>query len=319
MIELWVSTTITFNPAAPASRWINIVGRVRPHEGSSSSRLTATFPDGHREDVALGPTATRLVSPGEFNIEVDPREVPETGGVVTLTHSTVPAHQRLVRLIPDETAHASSIEPVVVDGLWRREGHEFRTGLIGYDRLLAWGHTGLTHYRARAAITIHRFATDHPEYPDIGPGAGFVLRWNGHDAVDAEKPRLEWRPVGAICWYRFGRDAADEVRDFRLQILGGRRKADTRSEPIAEDTSGRQLTAGVPYIFEAEVDGRAHTPAWYRFRVYSPESATSDDTRDAWDLEGSGLAGERSAGSLLVVAHHADISVGEVSITELRE
>lgn len=241
--------------------------------------------------------------------------------------------------------------PEVVDGQWHKTQAGYRNGDIGFDRLLAFGDTAMENYRVTTTITIHRFNTDHPAYPDIGPGAGLLLRWQGHSAENTERPRRQWRPVGAICWYRYGRDQADTVRDYRLQILGGRLGHGIVSEPIAEDTSGRSLSLGKPYVFEAEVDGRRTNPAQYRFRVRPPQlihvtDATGaagatrlptagnagpvfvqDLTRDCswdstlwdptWDLIGRGLPGEQPTGSVLVVAHHAEITVRDVCITPL--
>lgn len=188
---------------------------------------------------------------------------------------------------------------------------------IGYDRLLAVGHRQLRYMCAEATITIHRFDTEHPDYPNMGPGVGLLLRWNGHtcETSNKERPRLQWRPIGGLCWYRFGRDLADTVRDYRLQILGGRLGHGTRSEPIAEDTSGAKLDLGVPYRFVAEVTGADDgAPGWYRFAVFDPRAGN----RCVSSIEGRGLEGEQPQGSVLVVAHHAEITVEAIRVHELR-
>jgi hypothetical protein len=343
-IELWTPAHMIVDPAQHPSRWVNIVGTVSGTAPGERVELAASLPDGRTEAVPAGPDDTRLAGRGDFNLEVDPALVADgTCEIKLQARVTAPGRkafvaERSVCLEPATSGSPATLPgPVVVDGCWEPSGGGLRNQRMAYDRLLAYGHTGLRHYRAGATITIHRFNTEHPDYPDIGPGVGLLLRWNGHTAEAAERPRLQWRPVGALCWYRFGRDKADTVRDYRLQILGGRLGHGTVSEPIAEDTSGRKLELGRPYRFVAEVDGRDETPARYRFAVFDADAAAPGagvnggvhDTRDRgspgpallepdqWDLTGRGLVGEREAGSLLVVAHHAEITVQDVDITEL--
>ncbi len=200
-----------------------------------------------------------------------------------------------------------------VDGQWLRDSGGISLVRMGYDRLLAFGDLSLRDYRLRAEITPRGFAVDAPGYPDsMGPGVGFLLRWTGHHP-DGLSPFREWRPIGALGWYRYGRDRVDTVRDFRLQLLGGRMKADTFSEAIAEDSSGRKLEMGIRYIFLLEVDGRTEYPARYGLKVWE----AGKPEPEGWDLAGAGLPGEARSGSALLVLHYADAILHYASIEPL--
>jgi hypothetical protein len=210
---------------------------------------------------------------------------------------------------------ALSCGALPVDGEWLRDSGGISPTRMGYDRLLAFGDLSLRDYRLRAEITMRGFAEDSPGYPEaMGPGLGFLLRWTGHHP-DGLSPFREWRPIGALGWYRYGRDKVDTVRDFRLQLLGGRMKADTLSEAIAEDRSGRKLQMGIRYAFLLEVDGRKEYPARYGLKVWE----AGKPEPEGWDLAGAGLPGEAQSGSALFVLHYADAILHSVSLEPLRD
>lgn len=208
---------------------------------------------------------------------------------------------------------AAVLDALPVDGEWIRNPEGIAPARMGYDRLLAFGDLSLREYRLRAEITLRGFAVDAPGYPQsMGPGVGFLLGWSGHHP-DGLSPFREWRPIGALGWYRYGRDKVDTVRDFRLQLLGGRMKPDTQSEAIAEDCSGMKLETGVRYIFLLEADGRHTTPAEYRLKVW--RAGQSEPA--GWNISGSGLPGEAESGSALFVLHHADAILHSLMLESL--
>jgi len=202
-----------------------------------------------------------------------------------------------------------------VDGLWRRQVDGVSPLQPGYDRIIALGDMSLTDYTVTAEITIHGFTIEAPGYPtEMGPGVGILVRWTGH-YPDGCSPSREWRPIGALGWYRYGRDEADTVRDYRLQLLGGRIKEDTRSEPIAEDVSGKKLPFGIPQTFKIDIKSSGTGPALYRFKVWQ----TGTEEPSGWDLEGFGLNGEAQNGAVLIVLHYAEATIHNVSIIRRSE
>jgi len=203
-----------------------------------------------------------------------------------------------------------TVGALTLDGCWTNGPGGIKPAVPGYDRLIAFGDTGIRDCTVRAEMTIHGFAYDAPGYPEaMGPGAGFLLRWTGHHP-DSRSPSTEWRPIGVLAWYRYGRDKADKVRDYRLQLLGGRMKADNTSEPLAEDCSGRKLELGVSHTYLIDSTTMAGQTTRYRLKVWktgTPEPAT-------WDLEGEGLSGEAATGSVLFVLHYAQATLHRLSI-----
>ncbi len=323
-IEPWSDDPLRIGVSPVPTRWVNLPGRV-----ASSDAVTRAWyrvNGGPSLTFSVGPDGARLERRGDYNIEIDPRELNRGANRVRLTACNAAGDQACRDLVIHleagrpglplrrRAAECSRVGAFarVVDGQWVLTPSGLRCPQTGYDRLLAFGDLGLADYWLAANMTPHRFDTGHLRYPDIGAGFGIVLRWKGH-TDDGLQPRREWRPIGALGWYRYGRDKADTVRDYRLSILGGRLKDDTLNEPLAEDRSGFRIAAGRTYRFKMQVRAAADGRGDYALKVWEAGAPEPAD----WNLTGRGLAGERSEGAALIVAHHADVTVDDVEVVPL--
>lgn len=154
-----------------------------------------------------------------------------------------------------------------VDGFWECGNHGITPKRVGYDRLVAFRDLSIRDYTVTFRITIHAFAVDATGDPEsMGPGVGILVRWRGHDPY-GNSLFQEWRPIVALAWYRYGRDITDRTRDYRLQLIGERLKAENQNEPITEDVSGKKTPLGIPLIFRVKVCSNQSWPSIYYFAV----------------------------------------------------
>ncbi len=71
------------------------------------------------------------------------------------------------------------------------------------------------------------------------------------------------------------------------------------------------IACGVAYRLKARAESRPDTPSLYRMKVWPADQGEPD----GWQLEGLGGQGELDRGSLLLVAHNADVTFGDVTVT----
>jgi len=124
-----------------------------------------------------------------------------------------------------------------------------------------------------------------------------MLRWQGHTKWGDWQPWVMWRPNGASAWYYYGGGAP------HLELQGDARV-------IAEDTSGRTLTNGIPYFWKVRVETIGGVGSFYSMRVWEAETPEPA----GWDLTGWQGLDDLPTGSLLLIAHHVDASFGNMTI-----
>lgn len=294
------------------------------------------------EDGRGHPEGRRLYREGDFNLELDtlpPRRPssPLTGdnivtivatdsdGDVTTKMVTIRAFGKgasggdylpLVQPLPWGIvwSQAGSVNDVahVVDGNWGIENGRLRLRFnptlgkreIGYDRVVAIGSEAWTDYEVTVPITIHGYnEPDGFTAPSNGPGVGLVLRWLGHRTWDQSQPRYGYYPIGAIGWYNY----VPSKGKFELNVFWG-------NSAVASEPTGRSLQIGVPYIFKMRVESRAGDTSRYRLKVW--QEGTAEPA--TWDIDTTAVpTTELKNGSLLLLAHEADASFGNVQIWPL--
>jgi len=89
----------------------------------------------------------------------------------------------------------------------------------------------------------------------------------------------------------------------RLQIMGN-------GGSIVEDTSGRKLAYGVPYVFKMRVETVPGQGGLYSFKVWEEGQLEPS----GWDLTTQEELADPQNGSFLLLAHHVDASFGDVTV-----
>ncbi len=179
----------------------------------------------------------------------------------------------------------------VVDGQWTVIGDSIRTIDPGYDRLIGIGSMEWGDYEVEVPLTIHEILNP-TEF-----GAGFILRWNGHtdDPHFNDQPKVGWNPLGDIGWL-FGNQNHEG-----LQLWTSKNDSSFTIQEnivywlkIKVETNG----TGTKYSLKTWEEGQLEPD-------YPP--ATTDQRNDYGPL----------FGSLLLVAHNADVSFGNVHIVPI--
>jgi regulation of enolase protein 1 (concanavalin A-like superfamily) len=311
-IDIWYGDVQQVGEFGRTQQWANVLGRVADTDDALAS-LTYSLNGGPPQPLTIGPgNNPRLARRGDFNVEID-RDVLVPGDNSVLLTAIDEAGNQTHRTITLVNAPATtwplptSVEwdgvslpsdvVDVVDGLWSATADGARVVQDGYDRLLAVGDISWTDYQVEVPVTIHDIDAN------VG-GVGLFMRWTGHTEAPPHKagmqPRVGWQPSGALAWYRA------RFHPYRVEL------ATDDEDVLAADSSGFTLEMGSTYVFRASVERTAGGDE-YRITVFpagQPESAgvtlTAVDT-----------AFTKDAGSVLLVAHRATVTFGDVLVTEI--
>jgi len=306
VISVWNGTQRVVGERGIPQRWVNVVGNIHDPDGVASASYSLN--GGPAQPLPLGPDGLRLVEQGDYNIEIPHTSLaPGTNTVEivasdTLGHSAtkqVTLERQVGNVWPldyqiDWSQVSNPAEVLeVVDGAWFVVEEGVRTGVPGYDRLMVLGDLAWHSYEAVIPMTLNAHVP-----PGTGSGGscgnvGFVMRWRGHvDWGSPEQPLEGWLPLGAFGGYDFCSDKTvlSSHGDWRV--------------------SGGPLELGTTYVFKVRVE-RTPTGTDYFLKVWpqgDPEPAE-------WTLEGQEGPADVQSGSLGLVAHHVDVTYGDVSIS----
>jgi regulation of enolase protein 1 (concanavalin A-like superfamily) len=207
-ITVWYGDNQTFGNKGNPQQFANIMGNVADINGINS--LSYKLNGGISNTLNIGPDGKRLLSNGDFNIEIDIADLNDGVNTIEITAEdalsaiatkSVTLNYQSGNIWPlpytiDYSA-ISDIEDInqvvnVVDGLWQLTPDGIRTVAAGYDRLLVAGDkTWSTNMEVEVPITVHSATSSS--------GIGFALGWQGH--TGSASPRLDW-PLQAIGWVR---------------------------------------------------------------------------------------------------------------------
>lgn len=322
-ISFWYGSNQEFGSLGNPQRWVNIIGNVSDEDGVAS--FSYSLNGGPDTPLSLGPDARRLLAAGDFNLEIDYLDL-KAGDNRIEFRATDSTGERAVRRVtiaytpgniwPDnysiEWENVTAIQGVVqvIDGLWSYGADGVRPQEIGYERIIGFGDLAWTNYEITVPVTIQRIdASAYDATQSAAPRFGITMRWRGHSDwsniegfEDWTQPRVGTDFSGASAWYEW--PDRNEPQNTRLYISGN------GGQDIAP--SAQTIDFGATYLqkmrCETLPDGRTE----YRLKLWPADSTEPA----AWDIihyETNGVA----AGSVILVAHHVDVTFGDVSITTL--
>ena len=140
-------------------------------------------------------------------------------------------------------------------------------------------------------ITVHAIDPDGYNPIGISPGFGLTMRWTGHtdSPVVCIQPHCGWLPSGGGAWYDIGQ--------------GGPLLLDGVSDPMVT------INVGDTFIWKLRVETIPGTGSLYSLKVW--EASQLEPTE--WNLtKQRGL--DVADGSVILVAHHVDLTFGDVTI-----
>lgn len=310
VINVWYGSTQNFGQIGTPQEWINILGNV-----TGATSLSYTLNGGPSQVLSIGPDGKRLQNTGDFNIELHYTKLNNGANTVlikasdasTTSTQTVTVNYAAGNAWPlPYTADWSTMATPqdgaqVVDGNWTIDDEQLQVVTPGYDRLVALGSMSWTDYEVEVPVTVKSLNPSSQ-----GSGVGLIVRWLGHvNSGNNAQPADGWRRIGAMVWYRWtsGGSAAFEMRGN-----GG--------QDILPSRSDRPIQFNVPYIFKVSVQSSTFTgnPATYRFKFWP----VGENEPPQWFMSTTGNAGEPAAGSVVLVAHHAMVDWGDVTVRPIQ-
>ena len=306
-IDVWYGPYQNFGYLGIPQRWINVLGNVSDPDGIAS--LTYSLNGGAPRSLAIGPDDRRLADAGDFVVEMDYAELDTLNYVaISATDTLGNTSEEVVSVyfagqgpwpLPYDIAWdpQMSLQDViqVVDGDWTvtSEGVRTRTDKIDYDRLLAVGDIDWRNYEITVPVTIHGSELSGPV--SGAPGVGIILRWTGHtdSPVVCAQPHCGWLPSGPIGWWRYDKFTLDDQVDPTVTLL-----------------------QGVPYVWKM----RAQTwedsgQTYHSYSLKAWELGTAEPSQ--WNLTKTYAGGVVTNGSALLVAHHMDVTFGDLTVIGL--
>jgi hypothetical protein len=199
-----------------------------------------------------------------------------------------------------------------VDGRWKLADGGLRTDQTGYDRLFLIGEREWQDYEVRTSITVH--GVDAKTAPlSGGNGVGLIARFaghvtGGHRYFPSGQPSWGYQPFGAIGWLRWKRGGSDQPP--QLQFFPGDSDQATNfgdfpfrpgqtyglrfsCTSLPDDEQGRGVTR---YDFKIWPAAQPEPEAWTWQKVQTSRNALRE-------------------GALALVAHHVDVTFGDITIT----
>ena len=315
-----------FGHLGTPQQWVNIIGNTFDVGGSVVS-LTYQLNGGPVTALSLGtpnPAPFRLTQVGDFNAEIDFVDLlPGTNTVVlTAMDNDGNTSAKVVRIdytsgvvwpqsYAVDWSTVTDLQDVsqVVDGHWTVDDDPFipgqrvlRTLEMGYDRLVDIGEVTWEDYEVRFDMTVHQLDPNGFTPGSNSYAVGFILRWTGHTVSSfMQQPRVGFFPFGGVFVYRWF--PTEELWDHYGTDFTPRRQ--TMNEPIE---------FGVRHQVRGRVETLPDGQRRYQLRVW--EDGQSEP--GTWLIDVNHPAGHGNAtGSFLFLAHHVDVSFGNVTFTEL--
>ncbi|QDV09005.1 hypothetical protein Poly30_45610 [Planctomycetes bacterium Poly30] len=321
-VEVWHGATQRVGHLGDAQDDFNLMGVVSGTEfaytvnGGPPEPLVVSFDDfGFRRLGAAGhfnvDVPITSLDPGDNLIEISVKSDQGELTARTTVHRALEGSAELpYRIDWSEVAHPQDVGQIV-DGRWQLEADGLRSEEPLYDRLFLIGNRTWEDYRITTTVTVHRV----PEVTGPrsgGSGLGFIFRFTGHTVSPPRfpeaRPKWGYQPFGAITWLRWSKaqPAAAPVRQFY--------RGDKDESKDAGPLSPFEIGAAYGMTAECVTSEKDPNTTTYRLRVWP-----SDRTEPAgWDYEIEQTSETAlRAGGVALVAHHVNVTFGDVSITPM--
>ena len=328
IFNIWYGDNQTFGQNGIPQTWVNVLGTVLSPYGPVQS-LQYTLNGGALQSLDVGPTTSRLVQPGDFDIDIPYASLNSGANAVAITATDAlgnkTTHTVTVNYAAGNTwplpysitwTPTTNLQSVlqVIDGKWQvqADGSGVRSTEVGYDRLLTLGDmSAWKNYQVTAEVTLHYIWDPNfagPPGHDSDFGVGIVMGWKGHTTdvfgqPDSAQPGFG-HPFPGLGWYTSAGGYGNVLQLYE-------NTSDHRETVMTYDTSGFQLQFETKYIFKVAVHQNAgQSTSHFSFKVWA--SGTAEPS--AWTLESDG---QLSQGSIVLAAHRSDVTFGQITATAL--
>ena len=306
IIDVWYGANQTFGNIGRPQVWANVVGNVSDPDGVVS--LSYTLNGGNARALSVGSDGRRLFNEGDFNIDLTRDDLLEGDNLVeitavdtqnSITSTTVTVNYSSASVWPDtyevDWSEVGSIQEAteILDGLWEITPDGIRTVEAGYDRLFAIGEVSWDQYELVSSFTLHDYDSDN-----FG-GVGVIGPWNGHtdDPIAGAQPKTGFLPFGSQTWTAFFPGDLPS----RIQSAG---------HEISRELQNFAYELEQQYHFRYRVERVNQNFLLYSTKVWADGTAEPAD----WDVQYTDTTSGLTDGSVVFVAHFADVTFGDISI-----
>ncbi len=324
-LDLWYGSNPTFGLlGSNAQRWTNIPGHVSG--ANTITSLEYSLNGALAQPLSLGADGLRLQDNNDFNADIEYLDLFSGPNSLAITATDNAGNQTTESLSLNYvtgntwplpyTINWSTVAKIenaaqMVDGAWELTGNGLRTRQTGYDRAIAIGDISWENYEVTVPVTLH--GVDQNCFIDLasnpcngGPLVGVLMRWQGHH-VTFIQPNWEWRPLGALGayrWFKLNNRAETEPGLFMLDGGG----------LITDRDLQQAFPVGTTHIFKLRAESVPSGQSQYKVKMWPQGQAEPSQ----WDIEQTQEIGtSNSNGSLLLIAHYADATFGNVTVTSL--
>ncbi len=323
-ITVWYGKTQKFGTVGTPQRNADILGNAAGPHGVDTAFYTLN--GGAPSGLSLGPDGRLLQKPGDFKINLPYASLQNGANTVIITvmdsagvaaaETVVVMHTRgkvwpLPFGLAWSTPESLTDSAQIVDGQWSRTSQGARTTITGYDRSIAIGDTVWTDYEVTAEFTINKIDSTAEAFStkNGGPAFGIMMRWVGHTNSPSFNPPITqpltgYLPLGALGWYhwRNGQGLSDANR---WELLGNQLALlQTNSDSL------KALQYGTKHVLKMQVSTSPGSRAVYRLKIWKAGQLEPG----SWLLSGTESSTDPQYGSVLLVAHFVDVTIGRVEV-----
>ncbi|MEE9412186.1 MAG: DUF1349 domain-containing protein [Methylococcales bacterium] len=310
VISTWyeyAQPTTQFGRPGSSQQQANILGNVSTDINLSA--LTYSLNDGPEQSLNFGSDTRRLQRNGDFNIEIAyaslnvglntieiiARDSNDQSSSEIVTVNYEPGNRWPLPYTADwgSLTDIQDVENVahIIDGLWELTPKGIHPAQTGYDRTIAIGDmTWSSDYLVTVPITFHAGFR----------GAGFGIGWQGH--TGDRSPKIEW-PLQSLAWIR------GPIDNATLEIItyGGLPTNNWENVVTPDPQQPVSISRNVTYMLKSSSELLANGMSRFKVKFW-PQSETEPT---AWSINAQIPTRK---GSVLLVAHQADVTFGNVIV-----
>lgn len=320
-INVWYGSPQNFGHLGNPQRFINILGNISTPDDMVINSASYRINGSDEIPLTLGLDKHRLAEAGDFNIEINLEELFDGENNVIINAINSLGKSISEKVVVNYTsgkqwslpysidfAEVIDIQDVaqIVDGKWTIENGGARTIVSYYDRVLAFGEMNWENYEVTTEVTINDFTPPFEEPPSYNvTHFGIGARWKGHHD-DGYQPRRKWYPLGAAMEFTL----SPNLDKCHWRMFGGGLGEETI---FIKQKKGKSIELNKRYIFKMRVKTQADSSTLYQMKMWSADQ----EEPIKWDLEQNKTGRNYRTGSIVLAAHHTDVTIWKVNINPL--
>lgn len=327
-INIWHGLHQKVGHLGHAQNDFNLIGNVAGYESLASLSYSLNGAAPVELSIGLGKfgDTRRLAAPGDFNADIPVYKLIKGKNTIVINAADTTGTRASVTAYVDKLCGNYSLPVFIdwdqvedpqnvgqyVDGNWGLEKRGLRTLRTGYDRVFLIGDTTWMDYEVTLTFIFHRAD------PQTGPlsggnGVGILMRFTGHVTGGSRnfphgQPKWGYQPFGAIGWLRW-KDGSD--RDPSIQFYRG-------DNDNTQNFGTISLIPGDHYQIKMQCltlpDDGIEGVTLYRFKIW--RSGEPESSKWLWEVDQKSMHALRRGG-LVLLAHHVDVTFGEVRIVQI--